>query len=290
MQRVNLENRKSQTRREANLKEINEHPDDWRFLQTLMANKKKGTPLRLYAQFVHKRSGELREFLCPYGKPNTVLYVRENFDLSCTSENAPWLITYKAGGQREVKHLFDDPEKEKDYFNRYRKDPSKPRPSIHMPRLASRTWLVVKEIRVERLDEISTEDAKAEGIEEVEPGKWKNYLNGGTETFPENSFFSLFESLYGGDEYYRPWVWVVHYEILTHQAPLEGGYSYSALHRPTGECWRILGIDLTGGRVCAAGWPPSIGKLSDCRDFRRKEKLTDKELNHRKKEFGHNWL
>src|SRR5690606_35912274 len=49
------------------------------------------------------------------------------------------------------------------------------------------------------------------------------------------------------------------------------GYSYSGKHIPTGEMWWIIGIDLVGDRVCAAGWPPSIGKLSDMQDMEVEE-------------------
>ena len=38
------------------------------------------------------------------------------------------------------------------------------RPSIHMPRWASRLWLEVTEVRVQRLHEINDEDARAEGL------------------------------------------------------------------------------------------------------------------------------
>ena len=68
------------------------------------------------------------------------------------------------------------------------------------------------------------------------------------------------------------------------------GYSYSGKHIPTGETWWIIGIDLVGDRVCAAGWPPSIGKLSDMQDIAVEKPLTDDEINHRNKHFGYNWL
>ena len=71
---------------------------------------------------------------------------------------------------------------------------------------------------------------------------------------------------------------------------LEGGYSYFCHHQTTGEEWYLLGIDLKGNRVCAAGWPPSIAKLSDCCNFRRYLPLTPEELEYRESRFGCNWI
>ena len=80
------------------------------------------------------------------------------------------------------------------------------RPSIHMPRWASRISLEVTEVRVERLTEISEADAKAEG---VEPNPKHSFCK------PERRLTQAFASLWDSINGHRlpwasnPWVWVV---------------------------------------------------------------------------------
>ena len=76
------------------------------------------------------------------------------------------------------------------------------RPSIHMPRWASRVTLVVEQVRIMPLKSISEEDAKAEGIapNPTQPGTWMDYPEGSSAAglaHPRLSFRSLWESLHG---------------------------------------------------------------------------------------------
>jgi len=88
------------------------------------------------------------------------------------------------------------------------------RPSIHMPRWACRILREVTGVRAERVQEISEEDARAEGMEDDE---WLEYIEyvgsvaGNVEHSMEtlrDCFASLWNSLYGPDAWERnDWVW-----------------------------------------------------------------------------------
>lgn len=85
----------------------------------------------------------------------------------------------------------------------------KKRPSIHMPRWASRISLRITDVRVERLNEISEADALAEGIERIhfpEVGEWG---------WPQRKYAELWERINGpGSWAANPWVWCVAFEII----------------------------------------------------------------------------
>jgi hypothetical protein len=97
------------------------------------------------------------------------------------------------------------------------------RPSIHMPRWASRITLEITGIRVERVQDITEEDAKKEGVESVKYGSvwfWKAYghnpIPGGGELVAtrdaKRSFQTLWTSINGpGSWGLNPWVWVVEF-------------------------------------------------------------------------------
>lgn len=82
------------------------------------------------------------------------------------------------------------------------------RPSIHMPRWASRITLDVTGVKVERLLDISEEDAIAEGVERDGDG-WRDYLNLCGQPFddPRESFEMLWYSINGiNPREANPWV------------------------------------------------------------------------------------
>jgi len=87
-------------------------------------------------------------------------------------------------------------------------------PSIHMPRWASRLTLIITSVKVERLQDISEQDAIAEGIERAGDiaGQlgWKHYPDGspaGGWLDPRESFRSLWNSINGTGAWDTdPWV------------------------------------------------------------------------------------
>jgi hypothetical protein len=94
---------------------------------------------------------------CPYGVPGDRLWVREAWALETFPEDGERLV-WRAdrcavwrGSSAAPFYLPSDYE------------PERWRPSIHMPRWASRFSLEVTDIRVQRLQDLSEEDAKAEG-------------------------------------------------------------------------------------------------------------------------------
>lgn len=80
-------------------------------------------------------------------------------------------------------------------------------PSIHMPRWASRIDLLITGVRVERLNDISEEDAKAEGAPtECSVIGDKHFLG----------FRSLWRAIYGDESWQaNPWVWVIEFKLIT---------------------------------------------------------------------------
>ena len=89
-------------------------------------------------------------------------------------------------------------------------------PSIHMPKEAARIWLKVTNVRVERLQEITEDGAKAEGA------NWKNGQNVGWEEKMKRTATERFAEIWNStikksdlDRYgwkANPWVWVIEFE------------------------------------------------------------------------------
>ena len=160
---------------------------------------------------------------CPYGQPGDRLWVREAFDfLPSGGPDQPQAceIVYWATGSIEPRSAPHD-------YNPMIYGHQKVRPSIHMPRWASRITLKITSVRVERLQDISEADAMAEGIVECpipaddEGPRRIGYMVGpddgksGLSVTPIQAYRDLWESINGPDSWTtNPWVWVVEFKRL----------------------------------------------------------------------------
>ena len=142
--------------------------------------------------------------LCPYGKPGDRLWVRETFGIDDEDGSVLYFADPDTAQAAEHARVCED---------RY----PRRRASIHMPRWASRILLEITDVRVERLCDISEDDARAEGIEYSE--RFKGYCVGMAEHYnshdPRLSYASLWESINGPDSWAaNPWVWVVEFRRI----------------------------------------------------------------------------
>lgn len=161
---------------------------------------------------------------CPYGQPGERLWVRETHapQADCWGSWERWLRG--AGGEPPILHYAADfkPFQNDNGFVIRKPFIEKWRPSIHMPRWASRIDLEVTDVRVERLQSITAADAKAEGIEgQFENGPWRNYgrdgcwFPEGKDTAPVLSYRSLWEQINGAGSWAaNPWTWVLEFRRI----------------------------------------------------------------------------
>lgn len=135
-----------------------------------------------------------RKALCPYGQPGDRIWVRETWQ--------------KAGGGSGYWYRSTDSEADDGW-----PPVSQWRPSIYMPRHASRITLEITGVRVERLQDISEADCWAEGISEIrEKGDEHGDLSGSV----THDYRALWESINGpGSWDENPWVWVVEFKRVT---------------------------------------------------------------------------
>ncbi|MBB6287689.1 hypothetical protein HDC32_000052 [Pseudomonas sp. JAI120] len=156
---------------------------------------------------------------CPYGKPGDRLWVRETWYCDHFEvQKGPYL-------QPADMHDLDQSREDGDLVYAadglapYEQEQPTWKPSIHMPRWVSRILLEITDVRVERLQDITEEQAKAEGVrlytDHAELGDWWHVE--GIETYsadPRKSFELLWSSV-GGNWNANPWVWVVEFKRVT---------------------------------------------------------------------------
>jgi hypothetical protein len=159
----------------------------------------------------------------PYGGPGSKLWVRETFAYSIKDPES-----FEEGFSPEthdaVYRATDEGGEWERYENGERAGKTAPtwRPSIHMPRWASRIMLVVESVRVERLQEITEEDARAEGVEAHlmrDIGSYPEWMRPNMRSVGghQSAFRELWDSINGKRASWAssPWVWVVSFRRVT---------------------------------------------------------------------------
>lgn len=219
MVRAILDGRKTETRRIC--KDANEYvvPD-----MSFYDSDKRTYAVHNYADKEHTDQLSTAERTCPIC-PGDILYVRETWGISNLDyDEKIAYIVYKASenekdeGCRSVRLPEDKFEKLYDSMEESSPDW---RPSIHMPKEAARIWLKVKDVRVERLQEMSDDDCEKEGLENFCKkcsalfSNCDTCLNDGgiNEDFKELWNSTIRKSdldRYGWDA--NPWVWVIEFE------------------------------------------------------------------------------
>lgn len=148
---------------------------------------------------------------CPYGKVGDILYVRETYldeeDYACSDYDPE---DPESGSRFSYK--ADCPEHQWPLV--------KWKPSLFMPKAAARLFLKITEIRIERLQDISEKDAKAEGIEVADRIQghplYRNYIRkGAVWNSAVNSYSTLWDAINGKDAWEQnPFVWVISFQPI----------------------------------------------------------------------------
>ncbi|ELA2974858.1 hypothetical protein ACHBE5_001326 [Klebsiella pneumoniae] len=161
-----------------------------------------------------------------FGKPGDRIWVRETFcPVDDTQYGGEKWVDYRATPKFEASHPagWDCAPNDAEAL--------KWRPSIHMPRWASRILLEITDVRVERLNAISEEDAIAEGMQGVICPCCKGDSEYSTSQYDaetlavvdeipcracesnRSKFFTLWDSIYGyGQHCIGEWVWVIEFK------------------------------------------------------------------------------
>lgn len=197
MVRAILDGRKTQTRR----------PIKWKQTRfTEIAERDDGS-LWPWAEDC-ERGGDIW-FACPYGEVGDRIWVRETFRVHSRATDVATLV-YRASVRNswtEQTHRVPVAVCNKPAT------PEKWTPSIHMPRWASRITLEITDVRVERLNNISYDDAISEGIKQewtcIDPGLG-SYAH---KNDVQDDYETLWKSIYGTDSWQaNPWVWVIEFK------------------------------------------------------------------------------
>lgn len=227
MVRAILEGRKAQTRRVMKVQPPGDGYIASRLTDSTFAGDRKNIG-RLH--WIKMHDSELRivdagetYFDCPYGQIGDRLWVRETWgnvahQIDDNGDLRKWNPDRPATKVNEIKfgsgyysgHIIYRADGEFEWCNDYGEQNSCWHRSIHMPRAASRITLEVTNIRIERLKDISEEDAKAEGCDYSQTNA---AISVGWFEKPVSAFRRLWESINGVESWdLNPWVWVIEFK------------------------------------------------------------------------------
>lgn len=189
-----LKSIKNQTRRVKGLAYINENPNDW---QLIFKPEHKGVR---FVSFGHKQTSQVIHINMPYGGKGDSLHFKETYKMWAESEFGEGFIHYRADDAKVSPTWWTDEDWAKIHAGWFEKWNS----SMFMPRRFSRFREVpIVEVRVERLRDISHEDAFNEGVR-------TEYLNQKPDWMDVDAYFHLWDSINGKTLPVKknPWVWV----------------------------------------------------------------------------------
>lgn len=156
--------------------------------------------------FTHTRTGEI--IACPIGQPGDRLWVRETF-----SPIYPQDPTYNGGQPIEYDYAatYTSGDRLGDLIGKKKTW----KPSIFMPRAASRITLEITSVRIERLQDISEADARAEGVDMTTKHIYQTTHSQSrqlllTDPTARRAFERLWETINSPTSWAaNPWVWVI---------------------------------------------------------------------------------
>lgn len=215
MVRAILSGKKTMTRRTKGLEFVNKDPDNWTsniFQRDVAIQCKK----------------VIDSSRCPYGKVGDLLWVKETWGVCeklwadygwefqglisfSTKSSKNDLVTSGMNVIRQVIYAADGYERTVGYEPGFK-------PSIFMPRWASRITLRIKSIRVERVQDITEADVRLEGGPPSHPSIDVVSREFGYKNFAISWFAQLWDSINAKRGYSwesNPWVWVIEFERVT---------------------------------------------------------------------------
>lgn len=207
MIRAYLEGRKNQTRRVKGLQAINQEPDNW---QLIFTPEHQGVR---FVSFGHVKTYQVVHLNMPYGGKGDSLYFKETWKMFEREKDGRDFLHYRADDAKvdqtwwtENDWRRPDPVWHKEgVFENWQ-------PSMFMPRICSRFREVpIVNVRIERLQDITQEDAWYEGIVRTPD------LSESAHLFkdPTYEYFSLWDSINGKTlpASKNPWVWVYEFPL-----------------------------------------------------------------------------